>query len=138
MKINKAISLVIFILAALLICSCGEQKPQPQSDDNKKVKEPIDANSSPDSVIVTVAMKGKRYRLSILQQKVMLMAKRKLADSLIKLQNMHADTSVTNANDYEVSLRDMHVMKEGLRYPDKNNQEVVEAYITLGVKYEKN
>jgi hypothetical protein len=138
MKFNKAFSFTMLAIAVFSVLSCGDQKKQPQTDNQKEVKQTVENKSVPDSVIVTVSLKGKRDRLNILQQKVMLMAKRKLADSLIKLQNMHSDTSAADPNDYEVSMHDMHVMKEGLRYPDKNNQEVIEAYITLGIKYAKN
>jgi len=135
MTINKAIPITSFILAIFLALACNNQKQEPQTNKKEEVKEQIETMSSPDSVIVTVAMKGKRDRLNILQQKVMLMAKKKLADSLIKLNNMHSDTSVADPNDYEISIRDMQIIKEGLRYPDKNKPEVIEAYITLGVQY---
>ena len=137
MKFNKTFSFAIFILATFLVMSCGEHKKQPQQDNQKEVDEKIEAYSAPDSVIVTVSMKGKRDRLNILQQKVMLMAKKKLADSLIKLRTMHSDTSVADPNDYEVSIHDMHVIKEGLRFPNQNKPDIVEAYITLGIKYDK-
>lgn len=137
MKFNIAFSFAVLFLAAFSIMSCGEQKKQPQINNQSEVSEKIETHSAPDSVIVAVSMKGKKDRLNILQQKVMLMAKKKLADSLIKLQNMHSDTSVADPNDYEVSLRDMRVIKEGLRYPDKSNSGTVEAYITLGIKYDK-
>jgi hypothetical protein len=136
MIFNKAFLFTMIAIATFLVLSCGNQKKQPQTDNQKEVDEKIEPHSVPDSVIVTVSLKGKIDRLNILQQKVMLMAKKKLADSLIKLRNLHSDTSVADPNDYEVSIHDMHVIKEGLRYPDQSNHGTVEAYITLGIKYD--
>lgn len=138
MNIRNTLSLVLLVTTTIIIYGCGkspEKKGAQKKDETIEQKRIV---SSPDSVIISVSMKGRRDRLNILQQKVMLMAKKKLADSLIKLQNMHKDTSITNPNDYEVSLHDMHVMNEGLRYPDKNKPDIVEAYITLGIKYDRN
>ncbi len=127
------IGVVLFIVSA-----CQEQQPQKDKDDVATVADSVQKDvSPPDSIKVSVSVKGKRDRISLLQQKVMLRAKKKLADSLISLRNFYADTTVADVQDYEVFIHDIHVVNEGVRYPQKNDPTVVEAYITIVMKYEK-
>jgi hypothetical protein len=116
--------------------SCTNSQKEEQKDEGKSVetkKEPV--VETPDSVIISMTMQGKASRISLLQQKIMHRAKVKLADSLAKLQKMYPDSATTESQNYEIGLHDIHVLNEGMRYPEKGNKELVEAYITIGVKY---
>ncbi|MFO7864252.1 MAG: hypothetical protein R6U85_09655 [Salinivirgaceae bacterium] len=128
--------LMIIALASLISFSCTDCKKEEQKNESQAVetKETL-AVATPDSVIITMTMRGKASRISLLQQKLMHRAKVKLADSLAKLQKVNPDSIATQNNNFEVGLRDIHVIKEGMRYPEKGNKELIEAYITIGVKY---
>ncbi len=128
----------IILISFFLVFACSDQKTSEKKDEiSTDVEKDTAMVSPPDSIFVSVAVKGKRNRMSLLQQKVMLRAKKKLADSLISLRNYYADTTIADIRDYEVVIHDIHVIKEGVRYPEKNNPSVVETYITIAMKYEK-
>jgi len=132
--------IIVFIAVTTILLGCNTPEKQSATVEKPEVVEQTNAVETthriPDSVIVSVAMQGEFNRMDILQQKVMHKAKVALADSLRKLQALYADSTVSDSGNYEVGLHDIHVLKEGVRYPEAGNRSKIEAYITLGVKFQ--
>ncbi|ALO14427.1 hypothetical protein L21SP5_00755 [Salinivirga cyanobacteriivorans] len=126
---------IIFIVIATLAFSCNKspeketQTPKPTTENKGELKK------SSDTIYISTALQGQAKRMNILQQKVMFRAKKQLADSIATLQQLFGDTLSNSPGNYEVSLHDIHVVEEGIRYPNKNNQDEIEAYITIAMKY---
>lgn len=132
------IRIIVVIGLAFLLMGCHtEQKKSAEvniAEKIERVETSVAERHVPDSLIVSVAMQGDINRMDLLQQKVMHKAKVTLADSLVKLRQLFSDTTVYDVANYEVGVHDIHVLKEGIRYPDADNRSKIEAYITIGVK----
>lgn len=139
---KKFLIILIAILPVLTGCKQGRQSDNTKQKQNNSGSVKKTAANSPDSIVLTVSTKGKRDRMSFLQQKVLMKAKNQLGDSIATLQQIFADTThhsgnTGSAHNYEVELSDIRVLDEGFRYPEPENQKVIEAYITVGIQYKK-
>lgn len=131
MHINR----LIYILIAFALLSCTPDQAKKENDQKTEEKDKVQTTSSSDTIYISVSMKGSTKRMNILQQKVMFTAKKQLADSIANLENIYNQEAQNSKGNYEVALHDIHVIREGIRYPDANDQNTIEAYITIGMKY---
>ncbi len=127
--------IILYSLLAVIFLSCNERPEEKTSGDNEAVVNKEVVKKTRDTIYISTSLQGQAKRMNILQQKVMFRAKKQLADSIASLKQLFGDTITNSHGNYEVSLHDIHVVKEGVRYPNKNDQDLIEAYITIAMKY---
>ena len=127
---------ILIIGIAIIFFSCNKSPEKERPATKLTTENKTALKKSRDTIYISTSLQGQAKRMNILQQKVMFRAKKQLADSIASLKQLFGDTLSNTPGNYEISLHDIHVVKEGIRYPNKNNQDVIEAYITIAMKYD--
>lgn len=149
----KRLIFLLSISLVIILSACNQNKKgnkknkdveqnQPTTSDTMSItpSHNIDyATFEADTIVVTGSAKGKRMRLSMLQQKALFLAKNKLADSIAVLNHQIDSINVDGTKTYrEIVLRDVHIIKEWFGYPNPADKSIIEAYITIGMENKPN